>query len=122
MIFVVNASFCQNITYKTASNSIFFSLYTESSRFKKSTIYKNLNKTVNIKPAQPINNNTGIFLTPFSISVINPDHYTQNFGFFCKRELQFEKATKVPFKFRLGSVQYCDWMEGKKGAGILPGY
>lgn len=44
--------------------------------------------------------------------------YTQNFGFFCKKELQLEKVTKIPFKFRLGSVQQCDWMEGKVNAGI----
>jgi hypothetical protein len=32
--------------------------------------------------------------------------------------LQLEKITKIPFKLRLGSVQQCDWMEGKKNAGI----
>lgn len=62
----------------------------------------------------------GFFQGLLLFSVINPDYYIQNFGFFCKKELQFEKVTKVPFKFRLGSVQYCDWMEGKKSAGILP--
>jgi hypothetical protein len=48
--------------------------------------------------------------------VIASNFYTQNFGFFCKKELQLEKLTKVPFKFRLGSVQQCDWMEGKPNA------
>ena len=52
------------------------------------------------------------------ISIISNNFYTQNFGFFCKRELQLEKAIRVPFKFRLGNVQQCDWMEGKINAGI----
>ena len=47
------------------------------------------------------------------VPVISSNFYTQNFGFFCKKELQLEKITKVPFKFRLGSVQQVDWMEGK---------
>ena len=49
--------------------------------------------------------------------VINPAFYTQNFGFFCKKELQLEKVTKLPLRFRLGSVQQCDWLEGKPNSG-----
>jgi hypothetical protein len=58
--------------------------------------------------------------TPISgtIAIISNNFYSQNLGFFCKKELQLEKVTKVPFKFRLGSVQQCDWMEGKASAGI----
>ena len=55
-------------------------------------------------------------------SVIPGDFYVHQLGFFCKEELKFEAATKIPFKFRLGSVQYCDWMEGKKNAGVVPAY
>jgi len=57
--------------------------------------------------------------TTTSMPVIGSNFYTQNFGFFCKKELQLEKIIKVPFKFRLGSVQQVDWMEGKANAGIL---
>jgi hypothetical protein len=44
---------------------------------------------------------------------ILPDLYTRNFGFFCRRELQFEKSTKLPLRFRLGSLEYCNFLEAK---------
>lgn len=39
--------------------------------------------------------------------------YTQQFGFFCKKELQLEKTTRVPFRFRLGSLDHCNYLENK---------
>lgn len=33
--------------------------------------------------------------------------------FFCKIEHQMGKKLPVQFKFRLGSVDYVDWLEGK---------
>lgn len=44
---------------------------------------------------------------------IPANFYTQNFGFFCKKEVQLQKVIKVPFVFRLGSVEMCDRLEGK---------
>lgn len=35
--------------------------------------------------------------------------------FFCRIEHNLGKKTKVPFKFRLGSVEYVDWLEKKPG-------
>ena len=34
-------------------------------------------------------------------------------AFFCKIEVQLENAVKFPVKFRLGSVDYVDYLEGK---------
>ena len=53
---------------------------------------------------------------PPNKQVIAPDFYVTNLGFFCKQEIKFEKATKIPFRFRLGSVEDCDRMEGKHRA------
>ena len=38
-------------------------------------------------------------------------------AFFCKIEVQLEKIVQLPFKFRLGSVQYVDYLEGKNKFG-----
>ncbi len=45
--------------------------------------------------------------------LVSPTFYSCNLAFFCRQELKFEKATKIPLKFRLGSVQQVDYLEGK---------
>lgn len=42
------------------------------------------------------------------------DYYSKNLSFFCKKELQIEKLTKVPFRFRLGSLDHVNLLEGKQ--------
>jgi hypothetical protein len=37
----------------------------------------------------------------------------QDLAFFCRLEVQMEKATKIPVRFRLGDVQQVDYLEGK---------
>jgi len=49
-----------------------------------------------------------------SIKTISQNYYTQSFGFFCKNELALEKVTKLPLRFRLGSLQQCNYLESKK--------
>ncbi|MBO9595617.1 MAG: hypothetical protein J7599_22130 [Niabella sp.] len=39
--------------------------------------------------------------------------YYNHLGFMCRQELKLEKATKTSLRFRLGSVEYTDQMEGK---------
>jgi hypothetical protein len=54
------------------------------------------------------------------IRLLPQDYYTAGLGFFCKKEIQVQRAIKVPVKFRLGSVAYCDAMEGKHNYAVLP--
>ncbi|MEL6719481.1 MAG: hypothetical protein AAFP82_12260 [Bacteroidota bacterium] len=39
--------------------------------------------------------------------------YWEELGFFCKMEIKMEQKARFPVKFRLGTVDYVDRMEGK---------
>ncbi len=39
--------------------------------------------------------------------------YAKQLPFFCSKELQVQKAVGFPIKFRVGSVEDCDKLEGK---------
>jgi len=48
----------------------------------------------------------GVYAQPANL------YYLQS-GFFCKREWELEKTTRIPFRFRLGSLADCNALEGK---------
>ena len=51
----------------------------------------------------------------FSISAakLPGDYYNLNLGWACKQELKLEKATCVPLRIRLGSIEQVNYLEGK---------
>lgn len=45
-----------------------------------------------------------------------PGYFHSQLAFFCRTEDRVEKATSIPFRFRLGSLAYTDYLEGKPNA------
>jgi len=57
--------------------------------------------------------NDSIKYLPFCLPT---NFYSSHLSFFCRKDLQVENAIKVPLHFRLGSVAYCDALEGKNNS------
>ena len=53
-----------------------------------------------------------------SSSILSKNYYSTHLPFFCAAELQFEKVTKIPFRVRLGSVDYVEFLERKPNARL----
>lgn len=55
-------------------------------------------------------------LTPrleVGLARLAPDFILQKWGIICVGEYRFEKKTGLPLRFRLGSLDYVDRLEGK---------
>ena len=63
-----------------------------------------------VYPDQPpaYSSRTFISMSP----IVPADIYYCQSGFFCKKEWELEKTTHIPFRFRLGSLDYCNVLEG----------
>lgn len=54
-----------------------------------------------------------ILSTAYVAKPVAANYYTRFMGLFCRKEWQLEKAVSLPLRFRLGSLEYVNWMEGK---------
>jgi hypothetical protein len=97
-IFACMHAFCQNITANFKLVPMAISPFTITK--KKQVITFLATPQVNKRTVSPS-------------MLVSPTFYCNNLAYFCKKEIKFEKATKILFRFRLGSVQYVDYLEGK---------
>lgn len=54
------------------------------------------------------------------IRLVPENNYSKGLTFFCRNEWLLEKKTGVSFRFRLGSVDQVNWLEGKQRNYIKP--
>ncbi len=108
MIFVANSAFCQEkMTFRPENKWVGGNLLASSKQYHPKI---SLTTTIDLPGSEKKEK---------GFSFLAPDHYACNLGYFCKQEIRFEKATRIPLKFRLGSVEQCDWLEGKSNSTYL---
>lgn len=44
---------------------------------------------------------------------VSPTYYAERLSFFCKQEIKLDKFSLIPVRFRLGSMEACNRLEGK---------
>lgn len=73
------------------------------------------NKLIFLNYHVPVTTKIDKKTVPYYLKSPIPENFsTLSYGFFCRKELAIEKATKIPFRFRLGSLEQCNYYEGKR--------
>lgn len=56
-----------------------------------------------------------LFAEPENLRLpVSANFSTVTYGFFCREELIIEKAIKIPIRLRMGSLEQCNYYEGKR--------
>ena len=68
-----------------------------------------------------LSSQTAVFhpFQPLPVTILSGNFSTQHLGYFCRQEMKLQKITGIPLRFRLGSLRYTDWLEGKKDLSAL---
>lgn len=53
-----------------------------------------------------------------SLKQLPSNLYTQHLGFFCRQEIKMDKQTIIPLRFRMGSMEQCNYLEQKTGYNL----
>jgi hypothetical protein len=58
-----------------------------------------------------------LFVLPLNVlyDLYGSGYYMGNLGYFCRKEVEIEKMTHLPLRFRLGSLAEVNRLEGKPG-------
>ena len=74
------------------------------------TIYFKKLKLLNSSGTKQTAKKYSHFISP---KIIPANFSVCDYGFFCRQELKVEKATNIPIRVRLGSLEQCNYYEGK---------
>ena len=102
-------------TVKSQIQTIKFSLTSNTNLFAKKISALNWQNSFELINTLPYSKSSS---SDFSIELRKENFNTQALPFFCQKEWQFEKSTHIPLKFRLGSIDYTNMLEGKNSSYI----
>src|SRR6478752_2045297 len=85
---------------------LFCFVYVQAQNSIDSTRQKNI-------PPPAISNIIYPLKKPAAVNQLPGNFYAKQLPFFCNKEIQVQKAVGILVKFRIGSVEYCDKLEGK---------